>query len=246
MAPDGNKKKLVQSLREEALEWGTKMRMGQSSQLEAWTALHPTISAKLKYPVAACTLTETGCRSIMTPVIRGVLPKVGFSSTISGVVCDAPISSGGLGVLDLFHFMGTERTAIMLSQCWQGTPIGQLFITSIEELALDTGLYGPLWQQPYHQYSNWTSTHSLVYHACEYHYQNEIQIHIPHAPLKPKRSRDKSIMDMVAQHFPSKICLRAINIVRMLHEVVHLSDITTADGRSLDQAFLTAMKFPGQ
>jgi hypothetical protein len=92
----------------------------------------------------------------MTPVIRAALPKAGFSSTISGVVRDAPISSGGLGVLDLFYFMGTERTAIMLSQCWQGTPTEQLFITSIVELALDTGLYGPLWQQPlFHQYSNW-------------------------------------------------------------------------------------------
>jgi hypothetical protein len=28
MAPDGNKEKLVQSLKEEALEWGAKMRMG--------------------------------------------------------------------------------------------------------------------------------------------------------------------------------------------------------------------------
>jgi hypothetical protein len=32
----------------------------------------------------------------------------------------------------------------------------------------------------------------------------------------------------------------------MLHRVVHVSDISTADGRSLDHAFLAGIEFPGQ
>jgi hypothetical protein len=122
MAPNGSKTKMIQEMHTSAVEWGAKIRKGRSSQEEAWQALHSTIAAKLKYPLAACTFTERECTSIMAPAIRAALPKSGISRTMTTSVLDAPITSGGLGVPNLYKLMGTLRTALLVNQCWQKTP----------------------------------------------------------------------------------------------------------------------------
>ena len=61
-----------------APKWEAKIRRGRPSQEEAWQALHSTIAAKLKYPLAACTFTERECISIIAPAIRAALPKSGI------------------------------------------------------------------------------------------------------------------------------------------------------------------------
>lgn len=87
----------------------------------------------------------------------------------------------------------------MVLQCRQQKSTGSLFQTYIEDL--DTGLYSHLWQHPFPSYSNWSSQHSYVYHACEYNYQNEINIHIQHAVLKPNRERESvSVRESAMMH----------------------------------------------
>jgi len=58
MSPSGQNKKMINSLRLAAVNWAAKLRIGRSSQAEAWTALNTTISRKLMYPLSAPTLTE--------------------------------------------------------------------------------------------------------------------------------------------------------------------------------------------
>ena len=48
MAPSGNKSKLVSVLKNYALKWVSKIKLGKQLQEEAFTALKMTISAKLK------------------------------------------------------------------------------------------------------------------------------------------------------------------------------------------------------
>ena len=59
------------------------MRTGHSTIVEAWITLLTNISAKLKYPLPACTLTEAECKSIMCPALKASPPKAGIASYIS-------------------------------------------------------------------------------------------------------------------------------------------------------------------
>jgi hypothetical protein len=129
--------KTIQEMRTSAVEWETKIRKGRPSHEEAWQALHSTIAAKLKYPFAACTFTERECTSIMAPAIRAALPKSGISRTMTTSVRYAPITSGGLGVPNLYNLKGTLRTALLLvNQCWQKTLTRHLLHTCIEDMVL--------------------------------------------------------------------------------------------------------------
>jgi len=114
MAPSGEKKHMVAQMRETALDWGARVCLGNASPTDSLAALHTTIAMKLKYPLAALTLTEKECNHIMALAIRAALPKAGFSGSMSSIFRHAPIASLGLNVTDLYTTMGTTRTALLV------------------------------------------------------------------------------------------------------------------------------------
>ena len=159
LAPNGNKKKIITVLKKSALEWGSKVRLGNPSASEAWTALHMNISAKLKYPVAACTFSEAECKSITFPAIKTALPKAGITSTMEKNMRDGPVSTLGTGVLSLYHFMGTSRSACVVEQLLHNTPLGNIIRVNIEDVVVESGLYGHIWDMDIkYIYSNMSPT----------------------------------------------------------------------------------------
>ena len=57
VAPNGNKETIIEQQRNATIQWGAKIKAGHPSQMEAWQALHSNITAKLKYPLPACSFT---------------------------------------------------------------------------------------------------------------------------------------------------------------------------------------------
>ena len=238
LAPNGDKKKLIKELKIAAMEWAGKMRLGHSSPEEAWTALHTNIGAKLKYPLPACTLSEAECKSIMFPAIRAALPKAGIASCISTEFRDGPITSLGAGVLSLFNYMGTSRTACLVDQIGKETQLGVIMKCNIEDLVLDAGLFGSLWTAPVIHISKYVATHSWLYATIKYNSDNDIELSLPHGYLHPQRGNDKAIMQCAIEFFDSVSELRAVNRVRVQKNVVSLADISLSNGSGLDKRFL--------
>ena len=143
-----------------ALDWAGKMRIGHATQEEAWTALTTNIGAKLKYPLPACTLTETECKSIMFPAIRAALPRAGIASSISVEFRDGPVDSLGVGILSLYHFSGTSRCSILMDQLHKKTHLGNIMMSNIEDIILDTGLFGSVWNIDTAKVGKYISKHS--------------------------------------------------------------------------------------
>ena len=123
---------------------GSKTSDGHSTRLDAYTALHTNISAKLKHPLPAYILNESECKSIMRPVLKAALPKSGISAFISTEYRDGPRDYGGAGCLSLFHCQGSTRTAMVVELVHRKTPAGFFLKLCIEDMVLDTGLYGPV------------------------------------------------------------------------------------------------------
>ena len=144
MAPNGNKKKLISVLKLRVVEWEGKVRRVNSSRKEAWTTLHTNISARLKYPLPACTLSEKEYTSIMFPVIKVALLRSGVKSIIKGETRNGPGRSGGAGIISLYHYMGTSQTSLLVEQLFRNTPLGFSIKVDIEDLTLDAGRYRTL------------------------------------------------------------------------------------------------------
>ena len=250
MAPSGNNKKIVSTLKRQSLDWAAKVRLGRPSQEEAMVALKVNVSARLRgYPLSCCcTLTEKECKSIMYPAVRAALGKAGIASNIPTRARDGPVTSGGAGIISLFHYQGTSRSiAAMVEHVVRRTPTGIQIIMCIEDLVLDIEYYGRLWDDmPFAMYSRYVSQHSWIYAICEYAYEQGIKINCDHVVFSPQREGDKSIMELGCHHFSCASDLKAINRVRQFHGVIHLSDIASADSRYLNTEFLSRGQFDGR
>ena len=101
---------------------------------------------------------------------------------------------------------------------------------SIEHLALEDGLYGPIWDMDTDILENWCTPSTWLFHTIAFNQKHNIQLHIKHEMIQPRRTKDKSLMDLAYNYSKISTTLKAINRVRMLHEIIHLNDVTTANG----------------
>lgn len=99
----------------------------------------------------------------MCPALKAALTRSGISSKIAGQIRDNPSGSGGASTLSLFHYMGTARTSLFVEQLFRGTSLGFSIITCIDDLVLDTGRYGLLWNMPFPIITKYVDAHSQVY-----------------------------------------------------------------------------------
>ena len=139
--------------------------------------------------------------------------------------------------LSLFNYEGTLRIALLLDQVNRNTSCGKGFMTCIEGMILESGMYESLWKMDIAVISKWVSRHSLIYAACEYNCDNKIDINLKHSTLEPKRHRDQSIMNLSSNLYSLKVDLSSINRVRYYHEIISISDICEAEGRTLSPVF---------
>ena len=160
---EGKHKKMLQHLRSETLKWASKIRAGNPSPIVAWTALHQTISARMKYSMPVSRFSRTECDYIMAPAIAIGLQKSGINKNFPKAARHAPITSGGLHVLNLYNEMGVSRTVALLEHCARNTPTGKFMQLNIEHLVLEAGLYGTLWTMPIEQIANWCDTRSWIF-----------------------------------------------------------------------------------
>ena len=151
-------------------------------------ALKVNVSARLRYPLSCCTLTEKECKSIMYPAVRAALGKAGIASNISTRARDGPVTSGGASILSLFYYQGTSLIAAMVEHVVRRTPTGiQIIMCRIEDLVLDIGYYGRLWDMPFATYSKYVSQHLWIYAICsKYAYHHGIEINFDHAVFSPQ------------------------------------------------------------
>ena len=126
LAPDGNNDAMVNTLRQKAEEWKANIQAGYLNRHKAWLALNTTVMKSLLYPLPALTLTEAQCAKIMAPVISAGLNCLGVSSKMPRKIVYGNKDEFGLGIINLYHYQGTERISILNKYVDQNTKTGKM------------------------------------------------------------------------------------------------------------------------
>ena len=133
----------------------------------------------------------------------------------------------------------------MLSARW--TLTGNFIKVNIEHLLLEVGLYHPLWTMQIESLANWSDTHLWIFHTVRFNHEMKTELNIAHTQLLgPQRINNRAIMELAISFSKKPTELKIIIRVRMLHDVIHLSDITTANGARIDPAILISDTFSEQ
>ena len=61
----------------------------------------------------------------------------------------------------------------------------------IEDLVLEAGLYGPLWNMHFEAVSRYVQKHSLIYSMWEYNHEHDITISTKYGELEKKERETK-------------------------------------------------------
>jgi len=80
--PDGKMQDERDYLLQKASQWAETVRSKQLSRSEAWYCVQSTIMKTLEYPLVATSLSRSDVDTIMTPILKAILPKLGIQKKI--------------------------------------------------------------------------------------------------------------------------------------------------------------------
>ena len=138
----------------------------------------------------------------MWPALKSALPRSGITSLISTAYRDGPRDYGGAGCLSLFHCQGSTRTALVVEHVHRKTPVGFFLLMCIEDLVLEAGLYGTLWNMEFDTVSQYVQNHSLIYSMWEYNHEQDIIISTKHGELEKKGKETKPLCTLPTNCIP--------------------------------------------
>jgi hypothetical protein len=145
-------------------------------------------------------------------------------------------------MLDPYIHMGVSQIETIVTQVWQGTPTGQLIALALDDIVLEMGLPN-VWQQENLRLGLlYSSTTSWIRHVLQFALDNNITFEMDVIWFARRRQWDRAIMQAALQYTNHVATLQSINTVRMALNVVWISDITNANGTSLDSRWLTPLR----
>ena len=242
LAPDGNEKEQLTTLKNKASEWAQKMRSSPLDARTIWTALRRTIIKGLEYPLAATTLSEAQLESVISPVLNSVLPRAGFARTFPRSVVYAPIAFQGLGVQNLWDFQFSRHIQDIVDQTWRDTPTGKLLRLNLEAAKLEAGVYGHLFDNSLNV--TWFNTNSSwiieTYRYCRF---REIVFEEPGEILRPRCTGDRAIMEVFVNAGYTTEQLRGLNRCRLYSRVVSVSEMSSGTGTMLPPCWFNRARY---
>ena len=110
--------------------------------------------------------------------------------------------------------------------------MGNIILLTIEDLVIDSGLYGLVWKIQFEFIKKYLDKHSWLYASVEYNTNHNIQINVKYGKLTTSEQKYFSIMERVGDYYSSATELKDVNRVSMSFHVVSIRD-----GRELDTIF---------
>ena len=235
LAPDGNNIEAVEKLTAVADNWASRVRSGHLSTSDAWLSLTTTVMKTLEYPLAALTLTKEECDSIMQPLLREGLPKIGLGRTFPRDVIHAPEAYQGIGLRPLFFTMSTRHVKAVMAHSQRQSLTGRLLRASIEWLKVESGGAGPLFSQPFDFHGQY-ATDCLVKRVWQYVQMEGLRLEEDTPCIDARREGDQPFMSALRGMKLSQRKVRMLNQVRLYLQVHTVADVVTGDGRFITEA----------
>ena len=82
-----------------------------------------------------------------------------------------------------------------MEQVNRGTPLGDIILLIIEDVAIDSGLYRFVWKMQFEFIKKCVDKHSWLYVFMEYNETHNILINVKHRELTASRKNDILIME---------------------------------------------------
>jgi hypothetical protein len=199
---------------------------------------------KVGFSLSALTLTKAKCEKIQSPTICDTSSKLHFNCNTSRAIVFGPVRYAGITLPHLYTTQSIGQLCSLIGHLYLQDKTADLFLIDISTIQLIVGSTTQFFNLPYHSYhmlvepswlrSIWCLIDNLQFRVAL------CQAYVPSI----SRVRDCSIIDKFATLRLPKTDMQRLNRCRLYLQVLHLSDITSADGTTILQCYKEGNRCP--
>ena len=144
LAPDGNATTQIKTVKDKMKKYAEFIRTGHLSRHEAWINLTMVALKSLEYMIPAMTLTQDQYTSIMSPLLKQFLPKIGLNRNLPRDLLYAPREVQGIDLKNPFILQGVHHVSDIAEHLWKQDLTGKLLRCNLEQLRIEVGDNDPI------------------------------------------------------------------------------------------------------
>ena len=229
LAPNGDFSKQLSVLRSKAQQYSTRLRKSRLTPSEAYTFYRTTYIPAMTYTLPALACDEEELHQVQSAVLPALLNQLGAHSKYPTALRHGPTLYAGLDLIDLKTESGIYLLKSLRDSIFSDKEHGRMMITSIKTSQLESGLSDNLLQCPNISISYLTPTWVTTIRQYLHNHGMTVQL-TDQLDMTASCTDDQLIMDpaRIQQYTPDEQL--DINLARIYHQAVWLSDLTEGDG----------------
>ena len=233
VAPDGQMCTEYQFQIDQAKQLGEKLARIQMTRPESTIAYQSRWLSLVGFFSPITTFTHKQCEDIQKPIYKAILPKMGYNCHIRLAIRYGPVKYGGIGLVNLATEQALKHVQYIVGTIRQSTELADTIIISLSTIQLQAGVEGLFLNKSRNQipYLHGNSRIFYLWNVCN-EYKLQIQVDRVWTPSS-QRQNDKTIMDLLIEKKYPVDHLRIMNKCRLYLQVIYLSDIVSADGKTM-------------
>ena len=240
-APSDKGKGQVKALRQKAEDWAAYATTRKINPTYAWIGLMTGIMKGLEWPLPATTLSRKQCKYIMAPLLKVGLRASGVQWKLNRIILYGSPSVLGLGFPSIYTTAGIRKILHLINHAHKKTMTGALLRATVEQLKLEIGLPGNLFQW---KHADWKEITTMTWISSVWKFATESGILVlPTTPdLKSRRVHDQFIMQIFGAAGISGKELRPLQRCRLFLQATTLTDLANAEGTHLTTEALQGIR----
>ena len=237
-SPAGDHSAHLVKIREKSFVWLNAIKNGHLPSSLVWMSYFQQLWPGLRYALGSLSNSLPAAEHCLNKFDYQLLPFIGVNRNIKKEWRTLHTSFGGIGLLSLPVEQFICRTSVLLQHYNTPSIIGHKLTCSLHLLQLQIGTNGNPLLLPFRIYGHLTpnSWISRYWESLEHF---PITLHMDYTTIPPPRDHDMTIMDFLQQYMSTTEISTSVNRCRCALNSLFLSDISTADGKSIDPDALT-------
>jgi hypothetical protein len=246
ISPSGSNKLAISVLTSQSHEYAGCISSSKLNHEATYWAYWQYYIPKAGFPLPASSLTKAECERIQSPAICATLSKLHFNGNTSRAIVFGPTKYTGINLPHLYTTQSRGQVRLLLGHLRLKDKTAKLLLIDISTIQLLVGSQTLFLNLAYKEYRHLVEHGWLTLLWCLFdEIQYTVAIHQAHVLTVP-RVNDRSLTDFFVSLQLPKRDLQRLNRCRIYLQVIFLSDISNADGRSLTSCYKSGSRCPHQ
>ena len=251
-AADKDPNSQIEAMQDKAQTWVDRAKEGNLRRRDVWFLLEHQLWSKLGYGLCSVALPWKDLDGCLKGKWHQIVPLGGVIRSAPARIRDTSLGFYGAGCphVGVECLIGQANKLLMHYGCKSNN--GLKLKISLELMITELGRSAQPLQESYKKYGGWVTESWLksLWEKCD---KFHIRIDFSDVPLEFPRAGDRWLMDMFEEMGFSAPDLQRLNRVRVHQQVLFLSEILDAAGKTLDERYLdrrpsnedwSTLKFP--